>query len=66
MNPFPEVLTDENAKERHPDFKKALFELNTENITTENLNHLIRIYTNTKEISYRNKILKLLYDPSIS
>ncbi|WP_336687395.1 hypothetical protein [Chryseobacterium bernardetii] len=62
MDPFPEVLTDENAKERHPDFKKALFELNTENITTENLNHLIRIYTNTKEISYRNKILKLLYD----
>jgi hypothetical protein len=42
MDPFPEVLTDENAKERHPDFKKALFELNTENITTENLNHLIR------------------------
>lgn len=62
MSTFPEILTDKNAKERHPDFKKALFDLNTENITAENCNHLIRIYTNTKEISYRNKILKLLYN----
>ncbi|WP_228448087.1 MULTISPECIES: hypothetical protein [unclassified Chryseobacterium] len=62
MNSFPEILIDENAKERHPDYKKALFDLNSKNITAENSNHLVRIYTTTKEISYRNKILKLLYD----
>lgn len=61
MNSFPEILTDENAKERHPDYKKALFDLNAKNITAENAEHLVRIYTNTKDISYRNKILKLLY-----
>lgn len=62
MNSFPEILIDKNAKERHPDYKKALFDLNTQNITAGNAEHLIRIYTVTKEISYRNKILKLLYD----
>lgn len=62
MSPFPEILTDESAKEKHPDFKKALFDLHTKDIHTEDLEHLVRIYTTTKEISYRNKILKLLYD----
>lgn len=62
MSVFPKILTDENAKQRHPDFEKALFDLNTKNITGENVNHLVRIYTTTKEISYRNRILKLLYD----
>lgn len=62
MSLFPEILANENVKERHPDYKKALFDLNSKNITAENSNHLVRIYTTTKEISYRNKILKLLYD----
>lgn len=62
MSSFPDILTDEKAKERHPDFKKALFDLSTKDINAEGLKHLVRIYTTTKEISYRNKILKLLYD----
>ncbi|WET49728.1 hypothetical protein PYS58_01075 [Chryseobacterium indologenes] len=62
MSLFPEILTDENAKERHSDFKKALFDLRANDITAKDIEHLIRIYTTTKEISYRNKILKLLYN----
>lgn len=62
MNSFPEILSDEKAKQKHPDFRKALFDLNPNNITAENGHHLVRIYTDTKEISYRSKILKLLYD----
>lgn len=62
MSLFPEILTDENAKQKHPDFKTALFDLNAKDITSKDLEHLIRIYTTTKEISYRNRILKLLYD----
>ncbi|MDN3693683.1 hypothetical protein QWZ06_15975 [Chryseobacterium tructae] len=62
MNSFPEILTDENAKQRHPDFKKALFDLNAKDITAKDLGFLIHIYTTTKEISYRNRILKLLYN----
>lgn len=62
MSSFPEILTDENAKQKHSDFKTALFDLNAKDITSKDLKHLIRIYITTKEISYRNRILKLLYN----
>lgn len=62
MSSFPKILSDENSKERHSDFKTALFDLRPEAISTHDLPHLVRIYTSTKEMSYRNKILKLLYD----
>ncbi|MCS4304141.1 hypothetical protein [Chryseobacterium sp. BIGb0232] len=62
MSSFPKILTDQNAKESHSDYKKALFDLTPNAITVKELGHLMRIYTTTKEISYRNKILKLLYN----
>lgn len=62
MSQFPEILSDENAKEKHPDFRNALFSLESKDVSPENVDSLIKIYTITKQIDYRNKILKLLYD----
>ncbi len=62
MSKFPEILTDEKIKENKPDFRKALFSLDKNLIDKNNISHLIRIYSTTKHLDIRNKILKLLYD----
>ncbi|MDR2235224.1 MAG: hypothetical protein LBE92_03795 [Chryseobacterium sp.] len=62
MNTFPEILSDKNISERHVDFRKALFDLKPEHIQPEHIGILTGIYLATKQIDYRNKILKLLYD----
>jgi hypothetical protein len=62
MTDFPEILTNEKINERNVDFRNALFSLNKKIINESNIVHLIRIYTKTKHIELRNRILKLLYD----
>jgi len=62
MEKFPEVLTDKNINQRNIGFRNALFSLNRNLIDENNINHLTRIYSNTKHIELRNRILKLLYD----
>ncbi|WES98434.1 hypothetical protein P2W68_02200 [Chryseobacterium arthrosphaerae] len=62
MNIFPEILSDENVKESHTGFSNALLNLSSKHINPENFETLTRIYKSTKQIHYRNKILKLLYD----
>lgn len=61
MSTFPQILSDEKVNERHIDFRDALYQLDTENLTSENTDVLIKIYKTTKQIDYRNRILKLLY-----
>ncbi len=62
MNEFPKILSDKTVNERHFDFRKALFDLNAEDIRPEHIEILTGIYMATKQIDYRNKILRLLYD----
>lgn len=62
MKDFPKILTDEKINERNADFRNELFSLDKKIINENNVIHLIRIYTNTKHIELRNRILKLLYD----
>lgn len=59
---FPEILTNEKINERHVDFRNALFSLDKNVISIENVKYLINIYNSTKQLDIRNKILKLLYD----
>ena len=61
-NNFPEILTSEKINERHIDFRNALFGLEKNVISIENLEYLTKIYNATKQLDIRNKILKLLYD----
>lgn len=62
MNKFPEILTVEKINERNIDVQNALIQLNKSSIDADNFHHLIHIYNATKNLSFRNKILKLLYD----
>ncbi|MEG1216102.1 MAG: hypothetical protein RSD86_05200 [Chryseobacterium sp.] len=62
MSRFPKILSDEKLNERHIDFRNALYNLESGDLTPENFESLIRIYTTTKQIDYRNRILKLLYN----
>lgn len=62
MSNFPQILKDEIFKERDPNFTKALFSLNKKHIDENNFSNLTRIYNSTKDLSIRNKVLKLLYD----
>lgn len=62
MTLFPEILTEEKLNERHIDFRNALYNLAPKDLIPENFDNLIRIYTTTKQLDYRNRILKLLYD----
>ena len=62
MKDFPKILTDEKINDRNADFRNVLFSLDKKLINENNVSHLIRIYTNTKHIELRNRILKLLYD----
>lgn len=62
MSEFPKILSDKTVHERHINFRKALFDLNPENISPEHTGILTGIYMTTKQIDYRNKILRLLYD----
>ena len=61
-NNFPEILTKEKINERHIDFRNALFGLDKNSISIENLEYLTNIYNSTKQLDIRNKILNLLYD----
>lgn len=61
-NNFPEILTNEKINERHIDFRNALFGLDKNVISIENLQYLTNIYDSTKQLDIRNKVLKLLYD----
>jgi hypothetical protein len=61
-NNFPEILTNEKINERHVDFRNALFGLDKNVISIEDLGYLTNIYNSTKQLDIRNKILKLLYD----
>lgn len=61
-NNFPEILANEKINERHVDFRNALFGLNKNVISIDNLEFLTNIYNSTKQLDIRNKILKLLYD----
>ncbi|MGE8433378.1 hypothetical protein [Chryseobacterium joostei] len=62
MSRFPEILSDEKLNEKHIDFRNALYDLSSKNLVPDNFDSLIRIYTTTKQLDYRNRILKLLYD----
>lgn len=59
---FPRILTDEKVNDRNADFRNALFSLNKSLIDRNNMIHLTKIYTNTKQIELRDQILKLIYD----
>lgn len=62
MSNFPAILTDEKIKESNADFRNALFSLDQKVIDKDNFVHLTRIYSGTKQLDIRNKILRLLYD----
>ncbi|MGU3374813.1 hypothetical protein [Chryseobacterium sp. M5A1_1a] len=66
MTLFPEILSEEKLNERHIDFRNALYNLEPKDLVPEYFDNLIRIYTTTKQIDYRNKILKLLYNQAHS
>ncbi|MFZ0595868.1 MAG: hypothetical protein WAM46_02710 [Flavobacterium sp.] len=61
MSNFPAILTDEKIKESNVDFRNALFSLDKKIIDRDNFVHLTRIYSGTKQLDIRNKILRLLY-----
>jgi len=61
INKFPEILSDGKVDERHIDFRSALFSLDQKSIAPENISTLTAIYLSTKQIDFRNKILRLLY-----
>ncbi|UTN02138.1 hypothetical protein L0669_12510 [Flavobacterium bizetiae] len=62
MSKFPDILTDEKIKDSNKDFRNALFSLDKKFIDNDNSVHLTRIYSATKQLDIRNKILRLLYD----
>ena len=62
MSKFPEILTDEKIKDSNKDFRSALFSLDKNIIDKDNFVHLARIYSTTKQLDIRNKVLRLLYD----
>ncbi|OMQ13561.1 hypothetical protein [[Flexibacter] sp. ATCC 35103] len=62
MSNFPDLLTDEKIKDSNKDFRNALFSLDKKFIDKDNYVHLTRIYSATKQLDIRNKILRLLYD----
>jgi len=62
MSNFPDILTDERIKDSNKDFRNALFSLDKNTIDKDNFLHLTRIYSATKQLDIRNKILRLLYD----
>ena len=62
MSNFPAILTDEKIKDSNKDFRNALFSLDKNTIDKDNFLHLTRIYSVTKQLDIRNKILRLLYD----
>ena len=62
MSNFPAILTDERIKDSNKDFRNALFSLDKNTIDKDNFLHLTRIYSATKQLDIRNKILRLLYD----
>lgn len=62
MSNFPDILTDEKIKDSNKDFRNALFSLDKKFIDKNNSVHLTRIYSATKQLDIRNKILRLLYD----
>ncbi|MFH6992580.1 hypothetical protein [Flavobacterium sp. FlaQc-48] len=62
MSNFPALLTDEKIKDSNSDFRNALFSLDKNSIDKDNFFHLTRIYSATKQLDLRNKILRLLYD----
>lgn len=62
MSNFPTILTDEKIKDSNKDFKNELFSLDKKLIDKDNFFHLTRIYSTTKQLDLRNKILRLLYD----
>ncbi|MFH7015011.1 hypothetical protein [Flavobacterium sp. FlaQc-47] len=61
MSNFPAILTDEKIKESNVDFRNALFSLDKKVIDKDNFVHLTKIYSGTKQLDIRNKILRLLY-----
>jgi len=62
MSNFPAILTDEKIKDSNKDFRNALFSLDKNTIDKDNFLHLTRIYSATKQLDIKNKILRLLYD----
>jgi hypothetical protein len=62
MSNFPAILTDEKIKDSNKDFRNALFSLDRNSIDKDNFVHLTGIYSITKQLDLRNKILRLLYD----
>lgn len=62
MSNFPSILTDEKIKDSNKDFRSALFSLDKNSIDKDNFVHLVRIYSTTKQLDLRNKVLRLLYD----
>ena len=62
MSNFPIILTDEKIKDSNKDFRSALFSLDQNSINKDNFTHLTRIYSTTKQLDLRNKVLRLLYD----
>lgn len=62
MSNFPDILTDEKIKDSNKDFRNALFSLDKKFIDKDNSVQLTRIYSATKQLDIRNKILRLLYD----
>lgn len=62
MSKFPDILTDEKIKDSNKDFRNALFSLDKKFIDNDNSVHLTRIYSATKQLDIRNKILRLLYN----
>ncbi|WP_394776713.1 hypothetical protein [Flavobacterium sp.] len=62
MSNLPAILTEEKIKESHINFRDALFSLDKKIIDKNNFVHLTRIYSGTKQLDIRNKILRLLYD----
>lgn len=62
MSNFPAILTDEKIKDSNKDFRNTLFSLDQNSINKDNFAHLTRIYSATKQLDIRNKILRLLYD----
>jgi hypothetical protein len=62
MSNFPSILTDEKIKHSNKEFRSALFSLDKNSIDKNNFVHLARIYSATKQLDLRNKVLSLLYD----
>lgn len=62
MSNFPDILTDEKIKDSNKGFRNALFSLDKKFIDKDNYVQLTRIYSATKQLDIRNKILRLLYD----